>query len=449
MNTYVDKTQKNKSQAVSDANSQEQSGRESTFQFVDNRPETIAQRQLQAMANDSLQVKQATQLQAIVNKHSSKQQFIPKKENNTGLSGNLKTGMENLPGMSLDDVKVHHNSDKPVQRKPLPDAKIPIENAVIQRNFNPEDYNIKVAITDNDILLRALQTVMESPDYLAIARIISDGGGANVVYDDSIRGQAHWSSSDRTIRLNPRLIRQAKMVIAAILAFELGNASQDKEFQALLTKVATGEVADAGTYGKEAEKIEYQSAKIRACAAMKMIREGNWNKHNDPQLRHFIPMGEYIQSGLETILGDGLWLTFEGFYQTQVEVGHTAGHEARFAIMVPKSKKPAAATGKPSVDVEAARERYLERKLLNQNIVENKASGSTSMVAPMATSSQAEVRKKSQLIQIQDPSSFLVGSELTRFWEKDQKGNPYLGVDGKRYNLASYIEGTYYFREVS
>lgn len=41
------------------------------------------------------------------------QQPIKKKANNTGLPDNLKTGIENLSGMSLDDVKVHYNSDKP------------------------------------------------------------------------------------------------------------------------------------------------------------------------------------------------------------------------------------------------------------------------------------------------------------------------------------------------
>jgi hypothetical protein len=40
---------------------------------------------------------------------------IQRKENKTGLPDNLKTGMENLSGMSLDDVKVHHNSNKPAQ----------------------------------------------------------------------------------------------------------------------------------------------------------------------------------------------------------------------------------------------------------------------------------------------------------------------------------------------
>ena len=38
---------------------------------------------------------------------------IQKQENNTGLPDNLKSGIENLSGYSMDDVKVHYNSDKP------------------------------------------------------------------------------------------------------------------------------------------------------------------------------------------------------------------------------------------------------------------------------------------------------------------------------------------------
>jgi hypothetical protein len=132
MNTHADKTQENKSQSVSNETSQKQGGGESTFQFVDNRPEAVAQRKLQEMANNSPQVKQlmafqdmannspqakkTVQLQAMADNHSAQQQQpIQKKENNTGLPDNLKTGMENLSGMSLDDVKVHSNSDKPAQ----------------------------------------------------------------------------------------------------------------------------------------------------------------------------------------------------------------------------------------------------------------------------------------------------------------------------------------------
>jgi hypothetical protein len=40
---------------------------------------------------------------------------IQKKKNNTGLPDALKSGMENLSGHSMDDVKVHYNSPKPAQ----------------------------------------------------------------------------------------------------------------------------------------------------------------------------------------------------------------------------------------------------------------------------------------------------------------------------------------------
>lgn len=132
MSTYANKTQENRSKSLVNTSSQKSSS-ESTFQFVDNRPETIAQRKLQEMANNSpqgmqlrafqdmadrshqVQVNQATQLQVMVDDHSLQQQAIQKKENNKGLPDNLKSGIENLSGFSMDDVKVHRNSDKPAQ----------------------------------------------------------------------------------------------------------------------------------------------------------------------------------------------------------------------------------------------------------------------------------------------------------------------------------------------
>ncbi|AFY57575.1 DNA/RNA non-specific endonuclease [Rivularia sp. PCC 7116] len=58
----------------------------------------------------------AVQLQRMADNHSAQQQQpIQKKENNTGLPDNLKTGIENLSGYSMEDVKVHYNSEKPAQ----------------------------------------------------------------------------------------------------------------------------------------------------------------------------------------------------------------------------------------------------------------------------------------------------------------------------------------------
>lgn len=46
MNTHADKTHENKSQSVANAVSQKKNSGESTFQFIDNRPEAMAQRKL-------------------------------------------------------------------------------------------------------------------------------------------------------------------------------------------------------------------------------------------------------------------------------------------------------------------------------------------------------------------------------------------------------------------
>lgn len=114
MNTHADKTQEHTSVTASSA--KEQSSGESTLQFVDNKPEAAAQRKLQAMANNSPKAKQTAQLQTMADNYSAKQQQpVQKKGNNTGLPDNLKSGIEKLSGHSMDDVKVHYNSNKPAQ----------------------------------------------------------------------------------------------------------------------------------------------------------------------------------------------------------------------------------------------------------------------------------------------------------------------------------------------
>jgi len=92
MNTYADKTQETKSQSVTNVTSKIQSNNEYTFQLVDNRPEAIEQQKLQEMANNSLQVKQAAQLQSMANQHYAKQQPIQNKKDDIGFPNNLKTG---------------------------------------------------------------------------------------------------------------------------------------------------------------------------------------------------------------------------------------------------------------------------------------------------------------------------------------------------------------------
>ena len=81
-------------------------------QLMDNRPEAIQLQQLQESADSSILNGEIAQLQSTADASSTSTAPFQFKENNTGLPDNLKSGMENLSGMSLDHVKVHRNSDK-------------------------------------------------------------------------------------------------------------------------------------------------------------------------------------------------------------------------------------------------------------------------------------------------------------------------------------------------
>lgn len=72
----------------------------STSEFQDLRPEAIAQRQL----SDEIAATPPNDNDPLV-----------QRKNDTGLPDNLKSGIENLSGHSMDDVKVHYNSSKPTQ----------------------------------------------------------------------------------------------------------------------------------------------------------------------------------------------------------------------------------------------------------------------------------------------------------------------------------------------
>ncbi len=53
--------------------------------------------------------------QKLSEKATAQESTVIQRKNNTGLPDNLKSGIENLSGHSMDDVKVHYNSDKPAQ----------------------------------------------------------------------------------------------------------------------------------------------------------------------------------------------------------------------------------------------------------------------------------------------------------------------------------------------
>lgn len=83
------------------------------FSATHNSPPVTAQRQqLDGLAGEAAQREEAEEpLQAQVAQREAK----PAKPNDTGLPDNLKSGIENLSGMSMDNVKVHYNSSQPAQ----------------------------------------------------------------------------------------------------------------------------------------------------------------------------------------------------------------------------------------------------------------------------------------------------------------------------------------------
>lgn len=101
--------------------------------FLDSRSSTFQLKKFQEAAQDSgrgsgissLQTKSSNhtgtsrvaQLQGMSDTRTASMQsaLIQKKENKTGIPDGLKAGMESVSGMSLNDVSVHRNSDKPAQ----------------------------------------------------------------------------------------------------------------------------------------------------------------------------------------------------------------------------------------------------------------------------------------------------------------------------------------------
>lgn len=85
-------------------------------QLADNRSEFDDQISLAELANHTPQANQIAQLQAMADGYTGYSvNPVQKKPNHTGLPDNLKSGIENLSGYSMDDVKVHFNSGKPAQ----------------------------------------------------------------------------------------------------------------------------------------------------------------------------------------------------------------------------------------------------------------------------------------------------------------------------------------------
>ncbi len=99
MSSFSRNTAGKKTQLKSAAFDQQKTTGVSALQLKDNRPQSILQKK---------------QVDALAKKETA-DSSIQKKSNSTGLPDNLKSGIENLSGHSMDDVKVHYHSSKPAQ----------------------------------------------------------------------------------------------------------------------------------------------------------------------------------------------------------------------------------------------------------------------------------------------------------------------------------------------
>lgn len=107
----------NKNQPVSSARVIQSYAGIYDFQLQDNRPGSFAATnisQTYLTDNRPQSIIQKKRRDALAN-YQPVYTGIQKKENKTGLPDNLKSGIENLSGISMDDVKVHYHSDKPAQ----------------------------------------------------------------------------------------------------------------------------------------------------------------------------------------------------------------------------------------------------------------------------------------------------------------------------------------------
>jgi len=106
MKTQTDKTQEPQKETVQRAQQESSRGGEATI--ADNRPIIAGQRKLRSAMGGAEDTTNSIPVQRKTRPERSRR-------NNTGLPDNIKSGIENLSGYSMDDVKVHYNSNKPAQ----------------------------------------------------------------------------------------------------------------------------------------------------------------------------------------------------------------------------------------------------------------------------------------------------------------------------------------------
>jgi hypothetical protein len=287
--------------------------------------------------------------------------------------------------------------------------------------FNKETID-QFKLDDDARLNGAFQVIIACPAYRRVLAEIVTQGGVQIRLDDAQQPAGAWNSRFRTITVNPGRMKEQGHTMVGVLAFELMNARQDGDFQALLKEVREGRIRDPDDYARRAEQIEYNSAALRASASLKMIQDNKWTTADDPQLRHFLKKGKKLKD----LVGTGLWVSFEGYLETQQANSHYDGQKERFAILAPADVKE---------ELEKVRKIEEERKKFEQRKRQR----------------ELEAAKKNTIF-TKDPSKELSKAGYTAFLEATKggsfEGKQFETNDGRtcRVLAANEDQGEYTFR---
>jgi hypothetical protein len=116
MPDFIKQPKENKNQSITTDSSQQTSSDNS---FVEDKsPEAIQTQQLQAHIDSSIQeplTDISTEAQESAQLQENADSFSKQETNDTGIPNEIKSGIEQLSGVSLDGVKVYYNSDKPAE----------------------------------------------------------------------------------------------------------------------------------------------------------------------------------------------------------------------------------------------------------------------------------------------------------------------------------------------
>ncbi|MGH1335369.1 MAG: eCIS core domain-containing protein [Aureispira sp.] len=171
----------------------------SSIPVVDNRPEAQLGRALQEQANNSPQAQEGAQLKASAQEKSDKD-GPQQKVNKTGIPDRLKAVVEHFSGFSLEDVRVHYNSEKP---------------ALVKAHAYAEGLNIYIGPGQEKHLAHEVWHVVQQMK--GEVKTTTKVNGKNINDDASLEKEAE-SAKDKTSKINKKnpLLKQEKITTPVI-----------------------------------------------------------------------------------------------------------------------------------------------------------------------------------------------------------------------------------------